>query len=81
MSVFFLDVMHLSNVCQRIVDECETKVIFELFKSDTCKSNAKFIIVSFIRLRVHYAVMFFNKMLAEQPRNKQNRKALKLQHM
>ena len=35
----------------------------------------------YVKMRVFYAVKFFNTSLAERPRNKRNRKALILEHL
>ena len=51
------------------------------FTVPDCSTNLPSFVRSYIKMRICYAVKFLNQSLAEQPRKKRNRNALKLAHL
>ena len=72
---------HVSKVCDRVVNAILKHVDMSWFSSTCCSANIPLIVRIYMKMRIFYAVKFLNQSLTEQPRQKRNRKALKLAHL
>ena len=77
----FLTIMHTSKICFKLVNAILNSADLSWFTSSNCSSNIRSIVHSYIKMRILYAVKFFNQSLGELPRKKRSRKALKLEHL
>ena len=77
----FMSMLHMSKVCDRLVNAILRNVEMSWFSSTGCSANIPLIVRIYMKMRIFYAVKFFNQSLTEQPRQKRNRKALKLAHL
>ena len=77
----FMCTMHMANVCQRLVTSILASADLTFLVAGECRDNFKIAVYSYVKMRVFYAIKFFNTSLAERPRNKRNRKALILEHL
>ena len=77
----FMGTMHMSNICQRLVSIILTGADLTFLRAGECRDNFTVAVHFYVKMRVFYAVKFFNTSLAERPRNKRNRKALILEHL
>lgn len=77
----FMSLMHMSKICDRLCSVVMSNVDLTWFTASNCIQNVSSIIRSYVTMRIFYTVKFFNISLSEQPRNKRNRKALKLEYM
>ena len=74
----FMSMLHMSKVCGRLVNAILKNVDMSWFSSTCCSANIPLIVrIIYMKIRIFYAVKFFNQSLTEQPRQKLNRKALK----
>ena len=73
--------MHMSKVCQRLVSVILAGADLTFLPVGECRDNFKVAVHFYVKMRVFYAVKFFNISLAERPRNKRNRKTLILEHV
>ena len=69
--------LHMSKVCDRLVNAILKNVEIFWFSSTGCSANIPLIVRIHMKMRIFYAVKLFNQSLTEQPRQKPNRKALK----
>ena len=79
---YFLQIMHTSKICLKL-DNFVFRSADDLswFTVPECVPSLRDIVHSYMKMRIFYAVKFFNQSLAHQPRNKRCRKALKLEHL
>ena len=80
-SSHFENTMYASNVCSKLVTAAMKSLDVSYIQDDSCRESIRLLVSLHMRMRIHYAVKFFNFSLKELPRNKQNRKALILQHL
>ena len=71
----------MSKVCDRLVNAILKNVEMSWFSSRGCSANMPLIVRMYMKMRIFYAVKLFNQSLTEHPRQKRNRKALKLAHL
>ena len=71
----------MSKICQRLVSIILTGADLTFLRAGECRDNFTVAVHFYVKMRVFYAVKFFNTSLAERPRNKRNRKALILEHL
>ena len=69
----FMSAMHMSNVCQRLATSILASADLTFRAAGACRDNFKVAVHLYVKMRVFYAVKFFNTSLAERPRNKRNR--------
>ena len=78
---YFLGTMHMTKVCQRMVSVILAVADLTFLPAGECRDNFTVAVRFYVKMRVFYAVKFFNTSLAERPRIKRNRKALILEHL
>ena len=71
----------MSKVCQKLVSIILAGADLTFLPAGECRDNFPVAVHFCVKMRVFYAVKFFNTSLAERPRNKRNRKALILEHL
>ena len=77
----FMKIMHMPKLCQRLVNMVMHSADLNWFTADKCSHHIYTIVHLFMKMRIFYAVKFFNMTLSEKPRNKRNRKALILENL
>jgi hypothetical protein len=77
----FVSLMHADKVCCKLVTAAFNSIDFSFVEDPSCRQNLKVLVQMHLRMRIYYSVKFFNCTIKQLPRNKQNRKALILQHL
>ena len=70
--------IHMSKVCQRLVSIILAGADLTFLPAGECRDNFTVAAHFYVKMRVFYAVKFFNTSLAERPRNKRNRKGTRI---